>query len=66
MTAIDIMAHKLDQELQERGVLLVSRADCVEIIRSVIDHASQIADGTTPCSLNGGNRSTEDQGHERV
>ena len=43
MTAIDIMAHKLDQELQDRGVLLVSRADCVEIIRSVIDHASELS-----------------------
>jgi hypothetical protein len=43
MSAIDIMAEKLDQELQERGVLLVSRADCIEIIRSVIDHASEVA-----------------------
>lgn len=47
MTAIDIMAEKLDQELQERGVLLVARTDCVEIIRSVIDHASEVAKATT-------------------
>lgn len=44
MTAIDIMADKLDQELQARGVFGIGRADCVEIIRSVIDHASEVAE----------------------
>jgi len=44
VSAIDIMAHKLDQALQARGVLLVSRADCVEILREVIDHASEVAE----------------------
>jgi hypothetical protein len=42
MTAIALMADKLNQELQDRGIFSIGRNDCVEIVRNVIDHASEV------------------------
>jgi hypothetical protein len=44
MTAITIMADKLDRELQERGIFGVGRDDCLRIVRDMIDHASEVAE----------------------
>lgn len=44
MTAIAIMAEKLDQELQDRGIFGVGHADCLRIVRNMIDHASEVAE----------------------
>jgi hypothetical protein len=42
MTAIALMAEKLRQELQARDVEM-SLLACIQIIRTVIDHASEVA-----------------------
>lgn len=43
MTAIAIMADRLDRELKSRGVFDVSRAECVEIVVAVLAHAANVA-----------------------
>ena len=43
MTVFAIMAAILDQELQERGVLSMGRADCEAIIRRVVGDTTALA-----------------------
>lgn len=47
MTTIDIMAERLLLELARRGFGVPHIDECTEILRNVIDHASEVAEKTT-------------------
>jgi hypothetical protein len=42
MSAVTIMAALLDEELQALGIFSLSRNDCAEILRRVIDRTAEI------------------------
>jgi len=45
MSAIILMAENLREELKARGIEIDSLA-CIHVVRSMIDHASALADRT--------------------
>jgi len=52
VTVFAIMAAILDQELQERGVLSMGRADCEAIIHLVVGDTAALANESLTAPLN--------------